>query len=198
MSRRRRSQHGRSRPLEALPGRDAGDLWIDRRGNGNFRRLLRLPGNPASPMWMCGRVWFLSDHEGIGNLYSTKPDGSDLRRHTDHGEYYARFAKTDGERIVYQHAVEVWLYEPTSDASHLVEIDLHSPRVQRSRKFVAADRYLSGFALHPAGHSIALETRGKLFTMPLWEERPSVSTAGPTASATGSPPGWVTAPRWWW
>jgi tricorn protease len=151
-------------------GGTAGDLWIDRRGNGDFRRLLRLPGNPASPMWIGARIWFLSDHEGIGNLYSTKSDGSDLRRHTDHDEYYARFAKTDGSRIVYQHAAEIWLHDPATEEGHRVEIDLHSPRVQRSRKFVAADRYLGDFALHPAGHSIALETRGKLFTMPLWEE----------------------------
>ena len=151
-------------------GGTAGDLWIDTRGTGTFKRLLRLPGNPASPMWLGGRIWFLSDHEGIGNLYSTKPDGSDLRRHTDHGEYYARFAKTDGARIVYQHAAEIWLYDPGTDRSAAVEIDLHSPRVQRSRRFVAADRYLSGFALHPQGHTIALETRGRLYTMPLWEQ----------------------------
>jgi tricorn protease len=151
-------------------GGTAGDLWIDPKGTGKFNRLLRLPGNPASPMWIGGRIWFLSDHEGIGNLYSTKPDGTDLRRHTDHDEYYARFARTDGRRIVYQHAAEIWLHDPAADEGHRVEIDLHSPRVQRHRKFVAADRYLSDFTLHPAGHSIALETRGKLFTMPLWEE----------------------------
>ncbi|HEY0399037.1 MAG TPA: peptidase, partial [Acidimicrobiia bacterium] len=151
-------------------GGTAGDLWIDRRGDGDFRRMLRLPGNPASPMWIGDRIWFLSDHEGIGNLYSTKTDGTDIRRHTDHDEYYARFAKTDGDRIVYQHAAEIWLHDPTSDEGHRVEVDLHSPRVQRSRKFVAADRYLGDFALHPAGHTIALETRGKLFTMPLWEQ----------------------------
>ncbi|HEV8623524.1 MAG TPA: S41 family peptidase [Acidimicrobiia bacterium] len=151
-------------------GGTAGDLWIDPKGNGKFHRLLRLPGNPASPMWIDGRIWFLSDHEGIGNLYSTKPDGTDLRRHTDHDEYYARFAKTDNSRIVYQHAAEIWLHDPATDEGHRVEIDLHSPRVQRHRKFVAADRYLGDFSLHPAGHSIALETRGKLFTMPLWEE----------------------------
>jgi tricorn protease len=151
-------------------GGTAGDLWIDRRGNGDFRRLIRLPGNPASPMWIGNRIWLLSDHEGIGNLYSAKPDGTDLRRHTDHDEYYARFAKSDGERIVYQHAAEIWLHDPKTDEGQRVEIDLHSPRVQRSRKFVAADRYLGDFALHPAGHTVALETRGKLFTMPLWEE----------------------------
>ena len=151
-------------------GGTAGDLWIDRRGNGSFRRLLRLPGNPASPMWIGDRIWFLSDHEGIGNLYSTRPDGTDLRRHTDHDEYYARFAKTDGACIVYQQAAEIWLHDPATDEGHRVDVDLRSPRVQRSRKFVAADRYLGDFALHPAGHSIALETRGKLFTMPLWEE----------------------------
>jgi tricorn protease len=151
-------------------GGTAGDLWIDPKGSGKFHRLIRLPGNPASPMWIGNRIWFLSDHEGIGNLYSTNPDGTDLRRHTDHDEYYARFAKTDGSRIVYQHAAEIWIHDPSTDDGHRVEIDLHSPRVQRHRKFVAADRYLGDFALHPAGHSIALETRGKLFTMPLWEE----------------------------
>jgi tricorn protease len=151
-------------------GGTAGDLWVDRKGDGNFRRLLALPGNLASPMWLGDRVWFLSDHEGIGNLYSTKPNGSDLRRHTDHGEYYARFAKTDGRRIVYQHAAEIWCYDPETDTTAPVDVDLRSPRVQRSRRFVPADRYLSGYALHPEGDTIALQTRGKLFTMPLWEE----------------------------
>ncbi|HVW35043.1 MAG TPA: S41 family peptidase, partial [Acidimicrobiia bacterium] len=83
---------------------------------------------------------------------------------------YARFARTDGQRIVYQHAANLWLFDPATDEGHRIEVDLHSPRVQRHRKFVAADRYLGGFALHPAGHTIALETRGKLFSMPLWEE----------------------------
>jgi tricorn protease len=150
-------------------GGQAGELWIDPRGSGDFRRLLVLPGNLTSPMWLGDRVWFLSDHEGVGNLYSCLPDGAGLRRHTDHGEYYARFAKTDGRRIVYQHAAEIWCYAPECDKTAPIEVNLYSPRVQRARRFVPADRWLSGYALHPDGHTVALETRGKLFTMPLWE-----------------------------
>jgi tricorn protease len=153
-------------------GGTAGEIWVDARGNGSFRRLPQPDSNIGSPMWLRDRIWFLSDHEGIGNLYSCRPNGGDLRRHTDHGEYYARFAATDGTRIVYQHAADIWLYDPARESSERVDIALASPRVQRSRKFVDAAGYLMGYAAHPAGHSIAVETRGKLFTMPLWEEAP--------------------------
>ncbi|HZU72016.1 MAG TPA: S41 family peptidase [Acidimicrobiales bacterium] len=150
-------------------GGTAGQLWIDRRGDGGFRRLIELDGNLAGPMWLDGRCWFLSDHEGIGNLYSCRPDGRDLRRHTDHAEYYVRFPATDGRRVVYQHAADLWVLEPGSEARR-VEVDLASPRAQRGRRFVAADEYLSDFAVHPSGHSLAVETRGKLFSFPLWEQ----------------------------
>src|SRR6266571_2523624 len=75
----------------------AGKLWIDNDGNGQFRPLLPdLNGNLASPMWIGNRIFFLSDHEGVGNLYSCDTDGVNLRRHTDHEEYFARSANTDG------------------------------------------------------------------------------------------------------
>jgi tricorn protease len=151
-------------------GGTAGRLWIDLRGTGQFKPFLDLDGNLASPMWIGRRIYFISDHEGVGNIYSVRPDGRDVTRHTDHDRYYARFAVTDGRRVAYQHAAEVWLFDPEADEARLLEVDFRSPRVQRNRKFVPAEEFLSGYALHPEGHSLAIETRGKLFTLPLWEE----------------------------
>lgn len=93
-------------------GGTAGKLWIDADGNGEFERLLpEVDGNLTDPLWIQGRIAFLSDHEGYGNLYSVLPDGSGLRRHTDHEDFYVRHASTDGTRVVFESAGELWLIE---------------------------------------------------------------------------------------
>lgn len=150
-------------------GGTAGHLWIDADGSGDFRRLAGLQGNLASPTWIGERLYFLSDHEGVGNLYSCSAAGSDLRRHTDHDGLYARHASGDGRRIVYQCGAELWLYDPVADRSAPIAIDVPSARTQTQRRHVGAAEHLQGFQLHPQGHSVALEARGRLFTMPLWE-----------------------------
>ncbi len=149
-------------------GGTAGHLWIDRNGDGEFVRLLEaLSGNIGSPMWLHAngdsRIYFVSDHEGIGNLYSCLPDGNDIRRHSDHADYYARNPSTDGQRIVYHAGADIYVYDPVADSSVCVEVAYRSPRVRRNRRFVDSSRYLDSYNLHPSGKALALTTRGKPF-----------------------------------
>jgi tricorn protease len=150
-------------------GGTAGHLWIDADGSGSFRRMSELKGNITSPMWLGGRVYFLSDADGVGNLYSCLPDGTDLRRHTDHDPFYARHAATDGKRIVYQCAAQLWLFDPATDSTRALDIRVPAHRAQAARRFVPAADHLAGFQVHPAGHSLALDVRGKLYSCALWE-----------------------------
>ncbi len=150
-------------------GGTAGHLWIDAAGDGQFRRMTELPGNITSPMWVGDRVYYLSDAEGVGNLYSCRPDGSDRRRHTDHDDFYARHAQSDGKRIVYQCGARIWCYDPKSDGTRQVPVEVPAYRAQAARRFASATDYLHGFDVHPAGHSLALDVRGKLYTLGLWE-----------------------------
>jgi tricorn protease len=150
-------------------GGTAGEIWIDEQGSGEFHKLIELPGNLANPMWFGGRVHFLSDHSGVGNLYSCTPGGQDLEQHTDHQEFYARNATTDGRRIVYHAGADIYLFDPAVGESRKVEIEYYSPHVQRSRKFVDPAKYLEDYALSDDGSHLALVHRGQTFTLGNWE-----------------------------
>jgi tricorn protease len=152
-------------------GGTAGDLWVDRDGDGSFVRLIKLAGNLVWPMWLPGgRIGFLSDHEGIGNVYSVLPDGSDLRRHTNETEYFARFPATDGSTVVYTAGAQICVLDPASDAVVRLDVGTPSTAAQAARRFVDVAEGLEHFAPSPDGTGLALVSRGRPVTMPLWEE----------------------------
>ena len=163
-------------------GGTAGHLWLEAEagagagaGQVAFRRMSELHGNISSPMWLNGRVHFLSDFQGTGNLYSCMPDGSGLRRHTDHADFYARNASRDASdaadstRVAYQCGADLWLFDAASDSTRRIDVTVPSARTQAARRFVLAAEHLQGAQLHPQGHSLALEVRGQLHRMGLWE-----------------------------
>jgi tricorn protease len=150
-------------------GGTAGTLWIDAAGSGEFQPLIELKGNLASPMWIGERIYFLSDHEGVGNLVSCQPDGGGLQPHTRHADYYARNAASDGKRIVYHAGADLYLYDPASGKGEKIPVEFHSPQTQRSRKFVDPARYMETASLHPKGQALAVMARGKLFSFANWE-----------------------------
>lgn len=150
-------------------GGTVGVFWLDRSGQGIYEPFLRdLKGNLATPLWIGERIWFLSDHEGVGNLYSVNLEGQDLKRHTHHEDFYVRFPHSDGQTVVYQCGGEIWKISLPKGTPEKLHITWKSPRVQSKRKFVEPAKYLNAQHLHPEGHSLALITRGKAFAMPLW------------------------------
>ncbi|MFI1765987.1 S41 family peptidase [Streptomyces sp. NPDC020800] len=143
-------------------GGTAGKLWIDRAGDGAFERLhADLDGNIECPVWAGDRIAFLSDHEGTGALYSSLADGSDLRRHTPVGGFYARHAAGDGTRVVYSSAGELWLLEDLEDAEpRRLEVRLGGPRLDLRPYPVNAARWFGTAAPDHTARGSAVSVRG--------------------------------------
>ncbi|HEV3088001.1 MAG TPA: PDZ domain-containing protein, partial [Candidatus Elarobacter sp.] len=152
-------------------GGTAGHLWVDARGTGEYVRICReVNGNLVWPLWHGERVLFLSDHEGIGNLYSVLHDGSDLQRHTDERDYYARFPSSDGTRVVYACGGELVLLDLRDGSVRRVPVEMPSNAPETARRFVEASELLETWNASHDGTALALVSRGRAYTMPLWEE----------------------------
>ncbi|MFE2070811.1 S41 family peptidase [Streptomyces sp. NPDC059467] len=143
-------------------GGTAGKLWIDRAGDGEFVRLHEeLDGNLEYPVWAGERIAFLSDHEGTGALYSSLADGSDLRRHTPLDGFYARHAASDGTRVVYASAGELWLLDDLEGAEpRRLDVRLGGPRVDRQPYPVNAARWFGSASPDHTARGSAVLVRG--------------------------------------
>jgi tricorn protease len=141
-------------------GGTAGKIWYSPDGSHYTRILADVGTHLVNPMFVGPRVVFLSDHEGTGALYSAFPDGSDLRRHTDLGQYYARHATTDGQRVVYQRAGEIWLLDSLDAEPVRLDIRLSGERSGRAAYLVSGKSQLGSFTLDATGQVLGAEVRG--------------------------------------
>ncbi|MFI6446215.1 S41 family peptidase [Kitasatospora sp. NPDC050543] len=176
-------------------GGATGRLWVD-----GERILTDHPGHLASPMTIGDRIAFLSDHEGIANLYSCDPDGSDLRRHTDHATYYARWAATDGTRIVYQHAGDLWLLDGLdAPAPRRLDLPLGGARAGRRPYQVNAASHVKDLACDLTGRTGVITVRGSQYWLTHRDgparalaDTPGVRTRLPVVLGSSGEAAWIT------
>ncbi|WP_380166857.1 PDZ domain-containing protein [Jannaschia sp. R86511] len=171
-------------------GGTIGRLWLDPDGEGRFAPFLgEVDGQLEDPVWTGGRLAFLSDHEGWGNVYSVAADGSDLRRHSDHADRYARALAGDGTRLVHAAHGELYVLDdlaPDAEPRRL-PVTLPGARPGRRPAVVAADDALGEVAVDRTGRAAAVEVRGTLHWL--------TSRDGPVRAVADTPGVRVRLPR---
>ncbi|NUS10792.1 MAG: peptidase S41, partial [Streptomyces sp.] len=151
-------------------GGTAGKLWLSADGDaggsdGGFARVhADLDGNIECPMWVGGRIAFLSDHEGIGAVYSSLPDGTDLRRHSSLEGFYARHAATDGTRVVWTSGGRLHVLDDLDGldgtAPRVLDVALGGQRADLQPHPVRASHHLGDARPDHSGRGSAVEVRG--------------------------------------
>ncbi|HEV8374870.1 MAG TPA: PDZ domain-containing protein [Candidatus Polarisedimenticolia bacterium] len=129
-----------------------------------FTEVTKYEGKDAFPMWAAdGRIYFVTDRWGRPNLASMNPDGSDVKRLTHFDDYDVRWPSLGDGRIVYQHKMDLWVYDLSSGKNEEVRVQLPSDRLQVRERFVDPMPMLSSWGISRDGERIALEARGDLF-----------------------------------
>ncbi len=146
------------------------DVWIADLGSRQFARITDWPGKDAMPLWMeDGSIVFLSDRDGVVNLYRMQPDGSGVEPLTFHDDYDARFPSTDGRRVVYVIGGDLWTWS-AAERAHRIPVTLPSDRAYARTKRVEGLKFLGGWDLSPDGSRLAFTARGEVFSVPTHKE----------------------------
>ncbi len=125
-------------------------------------------GTSKNPMVWDSRVYFISDRDGIMNLWSMNEDGKDLRQLTTRKEWDVKWASLDKGRIVYQAGADLHLVDVGTGNDRIVPIELSSDFDQTREHWVKNPmEYLTSFAISPSGDRVAITARGVVFVAPV-------------------------------
>jgi len=147
-------------------GGEAEDIWVGTIDPLKFDNITQdYTGKDAFPMWNTdGRIYFVTDRWGRPNLASMTPDGKNIKRLTTFDDYDVRWPCMNENKIVYQHGVDIWVFDITTGKNDKIDITLPTDRFETRERFVNPMDYLSSWAISHDGDRIVLETRGDLFT----------------------------------
>lgn len=138
-----------------MPGAEAVELTGD------------YTGTSRGPMYWNGRVYFLSDRDGIMNVFSMDANGHDVKQETHQKVLDVQSASLSDGRIVYQCGADLWLLDLKTGKDAIIPITLVSDFDQLGNHWVKKPlEYLTDARLAPDGSAVVFTARGEVFTMP--------------------------------
>jgi tricorn protease len=138
-------------------------------------------GTSTNPIAWNGRVYFLSDRDGVMNLYSMDADGHDLKQESHQRIFDIESASLWDGRVVYACAGDLWSLDLKTGHQEIVPITLVSDFDQLREHWVKKPlEYLTSVHIAPDGGSAVFTARGEVFTLPAKNGR-IIKVAGDSA-----------------
>jgi tricorn protease len=124
-------------------------------------------GTSTNPMFSNGRVYFLSDRDGVMNVWSMDPQGHGPRQESHQPLFDIQAASLDGGRIVYTSGSDLWLLDLATGKEAVIPVTLVSDFDQMREHWVKKPLdYVTDVHLAPDGSSAVFTARGEIFTLP--------------------------------
>jgi len=112
----------------AYQGGAKGELWKYTLGSNKEATQLtsKHKGSVRTPMASGERLYFVSNQSGSDNIWSMKLNGRDQEQHTQYQDWEVRNARLSANKIVYQLAADIKIFDIPSEQSSVVDIALTS------------------------------------------------------------------------
>ncbi len=124
-------------------------------------------GTSNHPMFWNGRLYFLSDRDGVMNVYSADGEGHDVKQESHQKIFDVQSASVSDGKLVYACGADLWMLDLQTRHEQVIPILLVSDFDQLREHWVKKPAsYVSAVHIAPDGSSAVFTARGEVFTLP--------------------------------
>lgn len=163
-------------------------VWIADMETSKVEKIPRDNSNDYCPMWAGGRVWFLSDREGIVTLFSYDPQSKKVTRAVENKGADFKSASAGPDAIVVEQFGSLQVYDLKSRKLTPLPITLAGDLAEVRERFVKVGTRLANASISPTGVRAVFEGRGEILTVP--------AEKGETRNLTNTPGTMERFPAW--
>jgi tricorn protease len=131
-----------------------------------YEELPKTAGMDMFPMWHGSSIYFISDREGIMNLYSYDLGSKQTKKLTDYQEFDIKWPSLGPDAIVYENGGLLYEYGLSSGKTRNLPIEVRAEDIEARPEFKSVAQNIGGAAISPSGVRAVVEARGNIFTVP--------------------------------
>lgn len=120
----------------------------------------------VDPVWVGDVVYFLSDRDGVMNVWSFDTKSKKLTQQTKFKDYDVKTMDSGAGSVVFEQAGYVHELDPKSGTEHIVPITASGDFPWMMPRWEDVTARMTNLALSPTGKRVAVEARGEVFTIP--------------------------------
>jgi len=181
---RRDYRGGQNRPIWIL---DSKTLAVDTIPRPNSKEMF--------PVWSGNqKVYFLSDRDGVSNVWSYDMESKQLKQVTDFSDFDVKTLDADSDAMVFEQGGYVHELDPKTDREHIVNINVVGDFPWMMPQWKDVSHSITSIALSPTGKRAAIEARGEIFTVPA--EKGDVRNITQSSGSAERDPAWSPDGKW--
>ena len=118
------------------------------------------------PAWIGDTVYFISDRDGVANVWSFDTKAKKLAQVTKFRDFDVKALDANAGAVVFEQAGVIHLLDPKSGSARAVEITATGDFPWMMPRWEDVTSRMTNLALSPTGKRIVVEARGEIFTIP--------------------------------
>ena len=182
---RRNYRGGQNRPI-----------WIEDLKSHEVELTPWTDSKEMSPAWIGDVVWFLSDRDGVSNVFSYDTKSKALKQQTQFKDYDVKTleASTNANAVVFEQGGYIHELDPSTGREHTVAISANGDFPWMMAQWKDVTTRIANLALSPTGKRAAVEARGDIFTIPA--EKGDARNLTNSSGAADRDPAWSPDGKW--